>query len=177
MKLKNIDVLISKEELNSRVTELGSEISHYYGNSEVIVISVLNGAAMFTMDLIKHFQFPVNLQFVKASSYGSNQISSGNVELNLQSVGDSIKGKKVLVIEDIVDTGHTYHKITETLKQFRPDEIKFASLLFKPARLEREVSIDYLAFEIEDQFVIGYGLDLDGLYRELPFVGIYNTGA
>ncbi len=176
-KFKNVDVLIGKEQIDQRICELGREISQYYDGDEVVVVSVLNGAFMFTTDLIRHFDFPMDLKFVRASSYGSAQVSSGEVSLNLGSVDESIRNKRVLILEDIVDTGHTFHKVVGAIKELSPKEVKFASLLFKPSRLEREVNIDYLAFEIEDKFVIGYGLDLDGFYRELPFIGVYSGGA
>lgn len=167
------EVYISQDDISKRIKELGKEITDAYQGEEIIVVGVLNGAFMFIADLIREIKVPVHLEFMKASSYGDGTVSSGNVDIHLDIKSD-IKGKNVLVVEDIVDTGLTLSGIVKDFKGRDPKSLKTCSLLFKPARLENPVDIDYLAFEIEDKFVIGYGLDLAGKYRELPYIGIYS---
>lgn len=168
-----VNVYLSKEKIEKRVKELASEISKEFGNEELIVIGVLNGSFIFCADLIRHLTTPVVVEFMAVSSYGAGTVSSGNIKINMDLSRD-IEGKNVLLVEDIVDTGHTISTLKQTLLDKRPKKFKFASLLFKPARLVKEVEIDYLGFEIEDKFVIGYGLDYDGRYRELPYIGVYS---
>ncbi len=167
------EVFISAEKIKSRIQELASEINRDFKGEELVVIGVLNGAFMFCADLIRELNVPVSLEFIKASSYGDGTKSSGTVKLNMEFAGN-LKGKNILLVEDIVDTGLTIKKIFEDIKKEGPKKLKLASLLFKPARNEHYTPIDYLGFEIEDKFVIGYGLDLAGKYRELPFIGIYH---
>lgn len=168
-----VDVYISEEKIQARVKELAEKINQEYAGEELFIIGVLNGAFMFTADLIRHIKVPVTLEFMKASSYGDDMESSGHLKMQLDIKSD-IDGKNVLVIEDIVDTGLTMKELYATLKGRNPKSLRLASLLFKPARNEHPVQIDYLAFEIDDKFVIGYGLDYAGKYRELPYIGIYS---
>jgi len=121
---------------------------------------------------VREINLPVVMEFIKASSYGSGTVSSGKITLDLGFQGE-LKNKHILVVEDIVDTGLTLTKLFEMIKHESPASLKLASLLFKPARNKHKVPIDYLGFEIEDHFVIGYGLDYDGKFRELPYIGIY----
>ena len=130
---------------------------------------------MFCSDLIKKIDRPVTLEFIQVSSYGDSTVSSGSVKLETDLSG-SIAGKNVIVVEDIVDSGLTVKTLLELLNMRKPKSIKLASLLYKPSRNIHKVNIDYLGFEIEDKFVIGYGLDYAGRYRELPYVGIINAG-
>jgi len=167
------EVFISAEKIQARVRELAEMINRDFKGQDLVVIGVLNGAFMFCADLIRAINVPINLEFIKASSYGSGTKSSGTVKLSMEFAG-SLKGKNILLVEDIVDTGLTIKKIFEDIKKEGPKTLKLASLLYKPARNEHYTPIDYLGFEIEDKFVIGYGLDLDGRYRELPFIGIYH---
>lgn len=167
------EVYLSEEKIANRVKELGAEITKAYEGEEIIVVGVLNGAFMFIADLLRQIKVPVKLEFMKASSYGDDTVSSGAVDIHLDIKSD-IKGKNVLVVEDIVDTGLTLSGIVKDFEKRGPKTLKTCSLLFKPARLENPVDIDYLAFEIEDKFVIGYGLDLAGKFRELPYIGIYS---
>ncbi|MDC0253836.1 hypoxanthine phosphoribosyltransferase [Bacteriovoracales bacterium] len=169
-----IDVFISEEKIQERIKELAEVISKDYKGEEVIVVGVLNGCFMFCADLLRELDLPVITEFMAASSYGEGTTTSGQVDILLDIKSD-IKGKNVLFVEDIVDTGHTFKKILEMIKTRGPKSVKIASLLSKPARREHEIDIDYLAFEIEDKFVVGYGLDLAGKYRELPYIGIYNS--
>ena len=169
-----IDVFISKEKIQERIKELADVISKDYNGEEVIVVGVLNGCFMFCADLLRELDLPVITEFMAASSYGEGTTTSGQVDILLD-IKTDIKGKNVLFVEDIVDTGHTFKKILEMIKTRGPKSVKIASLLSKPARREHQIDIDYLAFEIEDKFVVGYGLDLAGKYRELPYIGIYSS--
>ena len=169
-----IDVFISKEKIQERIKELAEVISKDYNGEEVIVVGVLNGCFMFCADLLRELDLPVITEFMAASSYGEGTTTSGQVDILLD-IKTDIKGKNVLFVEDIVDTGHTFKKILEMIKTRGPKSVKIASLLSKPARREHQIDIDYLAFEIEDKFVVGYGLDLGGKYRELPYIGIYSS--
>ena len=169
------DVLISEDEIAFRIDALAKAINEDFAGEELVVVCVLKGAFMFCSDLIKKVELPVNLEFIQVSSYGDETTSSGNVQLKLDLTG-SIKGKNVLLVEDIVDTGLTIKSLMEMMVVRQPKSLKLASLLFKPDRNKHKVPIDYLGFEIEDKFVIGYGLDYAGRYRELPYVGVLNAG-
>jgi hypoxanthine phosphoribosyltransferase len=165
-------VLFSKEVIQKRVKELGEQISKDFHGEELIVIGVLKGSFVYCADLIRELDLPVHLEFMSVSSYEGTQ-STGNLRINLD-INVDVAGKNVLLVEDIVDTGLTISSLVKIFKKKNPKSLKVTSLLYKPARLEHKVDIDYLAFEIEDHFVIGYGLDFNGLFRELPYVGIYD---
>lgn len=169
------DVLISEEEIALRIDALAKAITDDFDSEELVVICVLKGAFMFCSDLIKKIELPVNLEFIQLSSYGDSMKSSGNVKIQLD-ISESIENKNVLIVEDIIDTGLTMTTLLENLKQRGPKKVKLASLLYKPSRNTHKVNIDYLGFEIEDKFVIGYGLDYAGRYREIPYVGVINAG-
>jgi hypoxanthine phosphoribosyltransferase len=134
------------------------------------VIGVLKGSVIFLADLVRHVALPIKVEFMGVSSYGNEQTSSGVVQIT-QDLSRPIEGKHVIVVEDIVDTGHTVHYLMENLATRRPASIKLASLLHKPERAEREVKIDFLGFTIPNKFVVGYGLDVSQQYRNLPFIG------
>lgn len=167
------DALISEDEIALRLKGLGQAISEDFQGEEVVVICVLKGAFMFCADLIKEIQLPLRLEFVALSSYGDGTKSSGVVKLDMDVTG-SIEGKNVIVVEDIVDTGLTLKYLMENLKIRNPKSLSLASLLHKPSKTIYPIKIDYLGFEIEDKFVIGYGLDYAGRYRELPYIGVLN---
>lgn len=169
------DVLISEEEIALRIEALAKAINEEFVGEELTVVCVLKGAFMFCSDLIKKIDLPVRLEFLQLSSYGDGTSSSGNVKIEMDLSGP-IKDKNVLIVEDIVDTGLTLTTLLKMLKVRGPKSLKLASLLFKPSRNIHKVDIDYLGFEIEDKFVIGYGLDYAGRYRELPYVGVLNAG-
>ncbi len=168
-----VDVYISEEKIKSRLDELAHRINQDYEGKELFVIGVLNGAFMFTADLIRRIKVPVHLDFMVAKSYGEGTESSGQLKIELD-IKKNIANKDVLIVEDIVDTGLTMNEVKRNLLSRLPASLKLASLLYKPARNIHKVDIDYLAFEIEDRFVIGYGLDYAGKYRELPYIGIYS---
>lgn len=166
--------LISAEAIAARVAELGAQITAEYaplvGGANVVVIGVLKGSVIFLADLVRHIGLPIHMDFIGISSYGDATVSSGVVQIT-QDLSRPIEGKHVIVVEDIVDTGHTVHYLLENLGTRRPASIKLASLLHKPERSEREVKIDYLGFTIPNKFVVGYGLDVSQQYRNLPFIG------
>lgn len=175
MELYTPEALISEEEIALRIAALGSAITKDFEDEEIVVICVLKGAFMFCSDLIKKINRPLSLDFISLSSYGDSTHSSGNVKLEMD-ITANIEGKNVVIVEDIVDSGLTIKTLMEILSVRKPKTIKLASLLFKPTKLQHKVTIDYLGFEIEDKFVIGYGLDYAGRYRELPYIGILNAG-
>ena len=169
------DILISEEEISLRIQDLGNAITKDYAGEELVVICVLKGAFMFCSDLLKKIERPVILEFIQLSSYENGTVSSGNVKMEMDLSG-TIDNKHVLIVEDIVDTGLTLKTLVSSLKLRNPKSIKLASLLHKPSRTVNPVKIDYLGFEVEDKFVIGYGLDYAGRYRELPYIGVINAG-
>lgn len=169
------DVLISEEEIALRIDALAKAINEDFVDQELIVVCVLKGAFMFCSDLVKKINLPVQMEFLQLSSYGEGMQSSGHVKIEMD-ISTSIKDKNVLIVEDIVDTGLTLTTLLKMLNGRNPKSLKLASLLFKPSRNTHKVPIDYLGFEIEDKFVIGYGLDYAGRYRELPYVGVLNAG-
>lgn len=175
MDFYNPEVLISEDEIALRIEALGKAITQDFDNEDLVVICVLKGAFMFCSDLIKKINRPLKLEFISLSSYGDNTNSSGNVRLEMD-ITANIEGKNVLIVEDIVDTGLTIKTLMEIMSVRKPKSVKLASLLYKPMKLKHKVTIDYLGFEIEDKFVIGYGLDYAGRYRELPYIGVLNAG-
>jgi len=156
------------------VAQLGAQITAEYRplveKADVVVIGVLKGSVVFLADLVRHIALPIKIDFMGTSSYGDETSSSGVVQIT-QDLSKPIEGKHVILVEDIVDTGHTVHYLIENLMTRRPASLKLASLLHKPARQEREVKIDYLGFTIENKFVVGYGLDVAQQYRNLPYIG------
>ncbi|MBT6325793.1 MAG: hypoxanthine phosphoribosyltransferase [Bdellovibrionales bacterium] len=169
----SIEVYISEKEIEEKISELGKKISQDYAGEEIVIVCLLSGAFVFCADLVRKINVPVVLEFMKTSSYGSDTQSSGEVKIELD-LKKSVEGKNVVIVEDIVDTGTTLKTVMEYFNIRKPKSLKLVSLLHKPARQIYPVDIDYLAFEIEDKFVIGYGLDYAGRYRELPYIGIYN---
>lgn len=166
-----INNFISAEQIKMRIAELGKEISHVYKGEEIILVCVLNGSFMFCADLSRAIDLEMDIDFMSLSSYGDAMVSSGNVRVDLD-LRNSIKGKNVLIVEDIVDTGRTIAKLLELLQTREPKSLKVCTLLSKPSRREIPVQIDYVGFTIEDRFVIGYGLDDQGKKRNLPFIGV-----
>ena len=169
---EKIEVLLSEETIKTRVKEMALEISGDYRGKQVTLIGTLKGAVFFLTDLSRELGLEQEIDFVKASSYGKDSVSSGNVKIELYP-SDSIKNKHVLWIEDIIDTGNTAVKLSEYIQEQKPASLALVSLLDKPSRrVHRSLRIDYLGFTIPDEFVVGYGLDYAGKYRNLPYVGI-----
>ncbi len=166
--MENIKVLISEEKLQKRIRELAKEIKKDYQNKTIHLICILKGSIFFTCDLAKYIEDNVRIDFIRISSYRNNE--SGKIEL-LDGLLPDIKGEDVLVIEDIVDSGKTMHHLIPYLEKKEPNSIKVCTLLDKPSRRKYEYTPDYTGFVIEDKFVLGYGLDYDQNYRNLPFIG------
>lgn len=158
--------MLSEEKLQERIIELGRQITEDYKTKLPIFIGVLNGSFMFLSDLLKNVDLHCEMDFFKLSSYGDNKISSGNVKM-LKELNADISERHVIIVEDIVDSGLSIKYIKELLEQFNPASIKYASLLVKPGSLKYDIKIDYIGFEIADEFVIGYGLDYAQKYRNL----------
>ncbi|MBR2532519.1 MAG: hypoxanthine phosphoribosyltransferase [Lachnospiraceae bacterium] len=170
MKQYTIKTLISEEKLKERIRELAKEIDRDYAGKEIHLICVLKGGAYFMTELSKYITIPVTIDFMAVSSYGSKTVSSGIVKI-IKDHDEPIEGREVLVVEDIVDTGFTLSYLLEMLRDRKPASLKLCAMLNKPDRRIREVKIDYLGFDIPDEFVVGYGLDYDQHYRNLPYIG------
>ncbi|MGV8050586.1 MAG: hypoxanthine phosphoribosyltransferase [Anaerolineaceae bacterium] len=165
------EILISEEALQARIVELGQEISKDYAGKRLLIICILRGGVMFMADLIRQITVPLAIEFMAVSSYGSGaRSSSGEVRITLD-LNTSITGRHVLIVEDIIDSGHTLASIIDLLKTRDPASLYVCTLLDKYSRREVEVPIRYRGFQIEDHFVFGYGLDMDDYYRNLPFIG------
>lgn len=166
-----IDVLISRDEIEKKVKELGAKITDDYKGKELIIIGLLRGSVIFMSDLIREINLPLKVDFMTVSSYGNEKYSSKEVKI-IQDLSENIMGKNVIVVEDIIDSGLTLNKVLEILKIREPKSLKLAAFLNKPTRREIEVKVDYIGYNIPDEFVVGYGLDYAQMYRNLPYVGI-----
>lgn len=165
-----IKVLISEEDLEKRIREMGAQISADYAGKELMLVCILKGGVMFMTELSKYITVPVTMDFMVLSSYGDETTSSGRVKI-MKDTDASIEGKNVLVVEDIVDTGRTLHFLEILLKERKPASLAIATMLDKPDRRVTEMNPRYVGFEIEDKFVVGYGLDYAQRYRNLRYVG------
>lgn len=164
-------VLVSEEQIKTRVRELGAEISRDYAGEEILIVCILRGGVMFTVDLVREITVPLAIEFMAVSSYGSGaRQSEGEVRITLD-LNTRIAGKHVLIVEDIIDSGNTLASVIELLQTRSPKSIYVCTLLDKYERREVEVPIRYCGFKIKNEFVFGYGLDMDEYYRNLPFVG------
>lgn len=164
-------ILLTDIQIETKISEIAEQLNAYYKDEEVLAICILKGSVPFYWDLIKKLSFPVAFDFMVVSSYGSGSISTGNVKI-LKDVANDIKGKNVLIVEDILDSGNTLYKLKQILTERQPKDIKICTLLDKPERRVKDIKADYCGFEIEDKFVVGYGLDYDEKYRQLPYIGI-----
>lgn len=164
-------VLINSQEIQKRINDLGKRISRDYKGKEVLLVCVLKGAFVFLADLIRAMDVPLKVDFIACSSYGSSTESSGVVRI-LKDLDYPVEGKHILLVEDIVDTGLTLNYILSLLKERRPKSLKVCAFLDKPERRVVPVKIDYLGFKIPNEFVVGYGLDYNGQFRNLPFIGV-----
>ena len=170
--IKDLKVLIDEDSLSKRIKELAQEINSCYDSNETLnLICILRGAVMFFTELSKHLKMPVKMEFIRLSSYGSSFTSSGKVNAVDISLPD-LNGKNVLIIEDIIDTGHTAKFLLDFINlNFKTKTLKFCSLLDKKIKREVDIDADYYCFEVDDKFLVGYGLDYDGYYRNLPYIG------
>lgn len=165
------EILISEEAIQKRVAELGKQITLDFAGSEVLMIAVLKGALLFLADLVRHVDLPVAMDFLAVSSYGAGTSSSGVVRI-LKDLDEPIEGRNVVIVEDIVDSGRTLDYLLRMFRQRHPATLHVCTLLDKRERREINVPIDYVGFEVPDEFVVGYGLDFTEYYRQLPFIGV-----
>ncbi len=171
--LKNLKVLISEEELNKRIEELAQQIHKDYEGKDITFICILKGSIFFTVELAKRIPDDINFEFIRVSSY-HGQNSTGVIKMKVDLQGD-IKDRNVIIIEDIIDTGRTLSYLTEYLRSKEPASIKICSLLDKKERRVCKMDADYVGFDIPDKFVLGYGLDVDEKYRNLPYIGYFDN--
>ncbi|MBO6299023.1 MAG: hypoxanthine phosphoribosyltransferase [Lachnospiraceae bacterium] len=166
-----IKVLISEEQVKERIKELGAQISREYEGKSLHLICILKGSIFFTCELARYITVPVTLDFITVSSYGNGKTSTGKVSI-VRDLTEGIQARDVLVIEDIVDTGRTLSYLMEMLKERNPASIKLCTLLDKPNRRTHPVDVEYVGFEVPDEFIVGWGLDYAQNYRNLPYIGI-----
>lgn len=166
-----IKVLISEAEVSKRIAEIGEQISIDYKGKDVHLICVLKGGVFFMCELAKHISCPVSMDFMSVSSYGDSTSSSGIIKI-VKDLDESLEGKHVMVVEDIIDSGRTLSYLLEILEKRKPASMGLCTLLDKPDRRVREVKVDYVGFEVPDEFVVGYGLDYAQKYRNLPYIGV-----
>ena len=168
---EKISVLLSEEEVDARIKAIGEQISKDYEGKQIHMICILKGGTFFMCELAKRISVPVSLDFMAVSSYGGDTKSSGVVKI-VKDLDEAIQGKDVLVVEDIVDSGRTLSYLLEMLRDRKPASLRLCTLLDKPDRRVIDVPVDYTGFQIPDEFVVGYGLDYDQKYRNLPYIGI-----
>ena len=170
--LKDVErILITSEEIGARVRELGQQITNDYAGQDILMIGVLRGAVIFMSDLARAIKRPIDIDFMAISSYGLSTNSSGVVRI-LKDLDEVVQGRHILIVEDIIDSGLTLNYLVENLKSRKPASVRICTLLSKPDRRKVDVQVDYNGFIIPDYFVVGYGLDHAGKYRNLPFIGI-----
>ena len=168
---EKISVLISEQDVDARIQEIGDQISKEFAGQQVHLICILKGSVFFTCELAKRITVPVTLDFMSVSSYGDGTKSSGIVKI-AKDLDETIEGKNVIVIEDIIDSGRTLSYLLEILQKRNPNSMRLCTLLDKPDRRVRDVKVDYVGFAIPDEFVVGYGLDYAQRYRNLPYIGV-----
>ena len=168
---EKIRVLLTEEEVNRRISEVAAAVSRDYEGKTVHLICVLKGGVFFTCELAKRITVPVSFDFMAVSSYGGGTESSGHLKM-VKDLDEPLEGKDVLLVEDIIDSGNTLFHLLKILRERKPASLKICTLLDKPSRRVKEVTVDYVGFSIPDEFVVGYGLDYDQKYRNLPYIGV-----
>ena len=168
---ETVRVMLSEEELEGRIAELGAQISADYEGESVFLVCILKGAAFFACELAKRITVPVTIDFMATSSYGSGTVSTGEIQIK-KDLDLGVEGRNVIIVEDIIDSGNTLNYLSELFKGRRAKSVKLCAMLDKPERREVDVNVDYIGFTIPDAFVVGYGLDYDQKYRNLPYIGI-----
>jgi len=163
------EVLINEKQLSDRVKELGAKITQDYKGEEVLLVGILKGSVVFMADLMRAIDLDVTIDFMVVSSYGAGTTTSGKVNIK-KDLETNIEGKNVIIVEDIVDSGLTLSLLTEELKKRNPKSLKVCSALDKPSRRKVDFKADYVGFEVEDKFIVGYGLDADQRFRQLPYI-------
>ena len=167
---EKISVLLSEEEVDKKIRELAGQITGDYAGKMPHLICILKGGVFFMTELTKHIEIPVTIDFMSVSGYGDGTESSGGVRI-VRDLDESIEGRDVLIVEDIIDSGRTLSYLMEMLKNRKPASLKLCTLLDKPERRVTQVTVDYVGFRIPDEFVVGYGLDYKQMYRNLPYIG------
>ena len=174
MKKHHVDILMSEQDVRSRIAELGQEITNFYQHKNIhtplVVVGLLRGSFMFMADLVREIHLPVEIDFMTTSSYGNAMNSNHDVRISKDLDGD-IKGKHVLIVEDIIDTGYTLQKVRDILNLREPSSLTICTLLDKPSRREVDVPVDWVGFTIPDEFVVGYGIDYTQRHRNLGYIG------
>ncbi len=166
----NISVYLTEEQINTRIAEIGAELTEKFKGESVFLICILRGSIFFTTELAKRIDLPMEIDFMTVSSYGAETVSSGVINIK-KDLDSSIEGKNVIVVEDIIDSGNTLSRLLQLFKSRNPKTLTLCTLLDKPARRETEVPVDYTGFVVPDKFIVGYGLDWDQKYRNLPYIG------
>ena len=164
-------VLLSEEQLDKRIAEMAVQIDRDYEGKKPLMVAILKGSIMFFADLIRKMKINLEIDFMAISSYGNGVKSSGEVKM-IKDLDRKVEGKDIIIVEDIIDSGYTMKYLKNMLEARKPNSIKICTLLDKPSRRETDVQVDYRGFGVENEFVVGYGLDYAGLYRNIPFVGI-----
>ena len=168
---ETVRVMIPEEDVTKRIEEMGRQISEDYAGKQVNLICILNGGVFFACELAKQITVPVSIDFMSVGSYGDGTSSSGIVKI-AKDLDETLEGKEVLVVEDIIDSGRTLSYLLEVLRKREPKSMRLCTLLDKPSRRVREVKVDYIGYKIPDEFVVGYGLDYKQKYRNLPYIGV-----
>lgn len=172
--MENVKVLITEEEIAKRVAELGAQITEDYAGKSILLIGVLKGAAVFMSDLMRRIDIPVEIDFMVVSSYGAGTQSAGDIKI-LKDTDVSVEGRDVLIAEDILDTGITLYNLKDLLLKRGAKSLKICTIFNKPSRRRSPIDADYVGFEVPDEFVVGYGLDYNQQYRNLPYLGILDS--
>lgn len=173
MKKHHVEVLIPQADVHARIAELGAQITQFYQEKQVdnlVVVGLLRGSFMFMTDIVRHIDMPIEIEFMTTSSYGTGMTTNHDVKISKDLDGD-IRGKHVLIVEDIIDTGYTLEKVRDILNLREPASLHICTLLDKPSRREVEVAVEWVGFEIPDEFVVGYGIDYAQRHRNLDYVG------
>jgi len=168
---EKVNIMLSEEELTQRIAELGAQISEDYEGESIFLVCILKGAAFFACELAKRITVPVTIDFMATSSYGSGTVSSGEVQIK-KDLDLGVEGRNVIIVEDIIDSGNTLNYLSNIFRDRRAKSVKMCAMLDKPERREVDVNVDYIGFTIPDAFVVGYGLDYDQKYRNLPYIGV-----
>jgi len=175
IKESDLNILLTEDEIQNKITELAKSLNDFYNNEELYLICVLKGSVMFMVDLSKHLKMPLKMEFIRVSSYGNEKTSSGNVQA-LDLTLPNLEDKNVLIVEDIIDTGCTMEFLTNVLcRTHKPQNLKLITLLNKKCARKTNLEPDYYGFEIDDKFVVGYGLDYEGYMRNLPYIGYFEA--
>lgn len=174
IKESDLNILLTEAELQNKIADLAKSLNDFYNNEELYLICVLKGSVMFAVDLAKHLKMPLRMEFIRLSSYGSGFTSTGKVNAVDIALPD-LNNKNVLIVEDIIDTGHTAKFLIDFINHnFKIKTLKFCSLMDKKCKREVDINADFHCFEVDDKFLVGYGLDYDGYYRNIPYIGYVN---